>query len=184
MKRPAEAVTDGQGNGEDGIHPSRKRRIEYTETDAKLASLYSNLSDEVKSVRLHAAAELVRILKTSDASVYDRALTRLIRGLCSSRKASRSGFFVALTEVFRLQPNVQADLSLAAIVSKTESLTLPDHKSSGQVRYGPSNVSNTSDKIIGKARSSPGTLCRIQSLDTEQDPFPTKSTQGRLGDLP
>lgn len=139
MKRPFEAESHDRNQEDDSIHPSRKRRVEYTETDAKLASLYNNLSDEVKSVRLQAAADLIRTLKTSNASVYDRAVTRLVRGLCSSRKASRSGFFVALTEVFRLQPHLQTDvdesidLGLTAIANKIDTVTLPDIKGSGQV---------------------------------------------------
>lgn len=145
IKRRAEDDATNQSNGSDGLHPSRKRRIEYTETDAQLASLYNNLSDEVKTVRLKAAAELVRTLAKSSDHIFDRSLTRLIKGLCSSRKAARSGFFIALTEVLRLIPKIKTesaedvDLSIDGIIKKIKTLSQSDVKASGQVRRSTSN---------------------------------------------
>ncbi|GAB7351534.1 hypothetical protein MBLNU459_g2171t2 [Dothideomycetes sp. NU459] len=121
----------------DITHPSRKRRIEYTEADAKLASLYNELSEDVKALRLKAAAELIRTLSESDGAQIDRALTRLIRGLCSNRKSARSGFSVALTEVLRLTSVHQkgldgVDLSLSAIVERIVSICDAEGKSTKQ----------------------------------------------------
>lgn len=136
-KRRRDATTDEEWTA-DTTHPSRKRRIEYSETDARLASLYSDLSEDVKAVRLKAAAELIRILSESDAIQIDRALTRLIRGLCSNRKSARSGFSVTLTEVLRLTSNGQkssddVDLSLSAIIERIVSICNAEGKSTKQV---------------------------------------------------
>jgi DNA polymerase phi len=123
----------------DTTHPSRKRRVEYQVVDAKLAALYNDLSDHVKATRLTAAADLIRTLATVDPEALDKALTRLIRGLCSSRKAARSGFSVALTEVFNLtlkspSAHVQrVDLSLPATIDKIISITQPDDTSNSKV---------------------------------------------------
>ena len=124
----------------DTTHPSRKRRVEYTETDAKLASFYNGLSDDVKSVRLRAAADLIRTLSDAEPEKLDKALNRLIRGLCSSRKAARSGFSVALTEVLRLTPkhaeatSADLDLTLPSLIDRILSATTPDVRSNSQVR--------------------------------------------------
>lgn len=123
----------------DTTHPSRKRRVEYTESDAKIASYYNDLSDDVKTIRLKAAAELIRSLTDTEPEKLDKALTRLIRGLCSSRKAARSGFSVALTEVFRLTlKHAEAtsgglDLALPSLIDRVLSTTTPDAKSNSQV---------------------------------------------------
>ena len=124
----------------DTTHPSRKRRVEYTEADAKLASLYNDLSDDVKSVRLRAAADLIRTLSDAEPEKLEKALTRLIKGLCSSRKAARSGFSVALTEVLRLTSkyteatSAGLDLTLPSLIDRVLSATSPDVRSNSQVR--------------------------------------------------
>lgn len=131
-------------NGEDEVvndttHPSRKRRVEYGQADAKLAALYNDLSDEVKATRLKAAADLIRTLADADPEAIDRALTRLIRGLCSSRKAARSGFSVALIEIFKLTTKVSSaetgtvDLTLPTIIEKIVSITQPEEQSNNKV---------------------------------------------------
>ena len=140
MKRPLSADDGELLPSVDAIHPSRKRRVEYSSEDARLAKLYSDLADEVKSVRLRAAADLVRLLKTTETHALDRALTRLIRGLCSGRKAARSGFFVALTEVLSVTvgPHVKAasdvDFGIPALIDRIHSITQPDASGSNQVR--------------------------------------------------
>ncbi|KAF2088415.1 hypothetical protein K490DRAFT_39843 [Saccharata proteae CBS 121410] len=119
----------------------RKRRRQYSEADAQLAKLFDSLADEAREVRISAAKELV--LKFSpesepDADLANRILTRLIRGLCSSRKGARFGFFVALTEVFR-QLYGPSSISIAdfepnlhGLVKQIVELTQPDGKASGQ----------------------------------------------------
>lgn len=138
-KRRRDANVDEEKSA-DPTHPSRKRRIEYTETDAKLASFFNDLSDDVKATRLKAAAELIRTLTDAEPEKLDKALTRLIRGLCSSRKAARSGFSVALTEVLRLTSEHAnssnsggLDLSLPALIDRIVSIATPDVRSNSQV---------------------------------------------------
>jgi len=140
MKRKLNGET-AQPHNDDSVHPARKRRLGYTNEDARLAQLYSDLSDEVKATRLKAAAELVRSLRDADPSRIEQALTRLIKGLCSSRKASRSGFFVALSEVLALAKDVEASISSgpefdpSSLINKVESLTQPESTSSNQVSF-------------------------------------------------
>jgi len=134
-------------NGEDETvhdttHPSRKRRVEFGVVDAKLATLYNDLSEDVKATRLRAAADLIRTLADADQEALDKSLTRLIRGLCSSRKSARSGFSVALIEILKLTSKSPAtsvegvDLTLPAIIDKIVSITQPEETSNNKVRHG------------------------------------------------
>jgi DNA polymerase phi len=132
-------------NGEDETindttHPSRKRRVEFGVVDAKLAALYNDLSEDVKATRLKAAADLIRTLTEADQEALDKSLTRLIRGLCSSRKSARSGFSVALIEILKLTSKSPTssegvDLTLPAIIDKIVSITQPEETSNNKVRH-------------------------------------------------
>lgn len=124
----------------DSIHPSRKRRVGYSDEDAQLAKTYNDLADEVPAVRLKAAGNLLKGLSVKSprqVGSIDEALTRLVRGLCSGRKAARLGFSVALSEVLRLafelgyEHAVEA-LRLEAVTNKLLHLTEPEGKVSGQ----------------------------------------------------
>ncbi|KAL6232898.1 hypothetical protein BDW75DRAFT_216475 [Aspergillus navahoensis] len=84
-------------------HPgSKKRRREPVTVNTKLVEIYEDLASEIDEVRLKAAQALVSQF-TPDKSPNDediqKALQRLFRGLCSSRKAARIGFSIALTEM-------------------------------------------------------------------------------------
>ncbi|KAL4997961.1 DNA polymerase phi-domain-containing protein [Aspergillus recurvatus] len=84
-------------------HPgSKKRRREPVTVNTKLVEIYEDLASENDEVRLKAAQALVSQF-TPDKSPSDediqKALQRLFRGLCSSRKAARIGFSIALTEL-------------------------------------------------------------------------------------
>jgi len=145
MKRRAEE-SSADREQESSVHPARKRRLEYTEADKQLAQLYNDLSDEVKSTRIKAAAGLVRALKGAEPTRLHEAITRLVRGLCSSRKASRSGFFVALIEVLSLSKGVDtsaSDLSPQSLITRIESLTEPESTSNNRVRHPFIHVSVT-----------------------------------------
>lgn len=121
------------------VHPSRRRRIEYTEADAELAAHYNDLADDVRAVRVKAAVALIRKLETAPAAKVEDVLTRLVKGLCSSRKAARSGFSIALTEALRLAADVQkrvgedTDLSNTAILQLVLSVTDTEGKLKSQV---------------------------------------------------
>jgi len=135
MKRRAEE-SSADREQDTNVHPARKRRLEYSEADKQLAQLYNDLSDEVKTIRIKAAAGLVRTLKDVEPARLVEAITRLVRGLCSSRKASRSGFFVALIEVLSLSKgldNSPSDLSPQSLISKIELLTEPENTSNNRV---------------------------------------------------
>ena len=83
--------------------PRKKQRM-FTQDDAVFAKIYEDLAHEVGSVRLDAAKLLMTKLSydlSLQPKILVKALKRLIRGLCSSRKAARSGFFIAFTEYLR-----------------------------------------------------------------------------------
>lgn len=129
---------------EDGVPSGKKKsRLEYTDSDKKLAQLLESLSSETPDVRLQAAKELLTFvdpLKTTDSALVEKVLKRLIRGLCSSRKAARLGFSLVLTElVSQLYGSSKAakvelpwnfDELLAFIISQT-SLSDPENQVCG-----------------------------------------------------
>lgn len=124
----------------DNVHASRKKRVKFTEEDAHLAEIYNDLADEVKSTRIEAAKDLIK--KLSDDSPINlvklrTAEVRLIKGLCSGRKAARLGFSIALTELFRLKFNSETiaetdNSSLVSTVDTIVNLTKPQGNASAQ----------------------------------------------------
>ncbi|KAK5712586.1 DNA-directed DNA polymerase [Elasticomyces elasticus] len=126
------------GDSTEGIHPSRKRRLDNGEANVKLTQAYNDLSDEIPSVRLRGAGDLCKYLvaeSTDQAHRIDVAVDRLIKGLCSGRKAARLGFSVALSEVLRLAFTVSGQedgLTLAKATEKSIRLTRADGKLSRQ----------------------------------------------------
>jgi DNA polymerase phi len=136
IKRPHEDPSPAMG---DAIHPSRKRRVEYTEADAALAKLYNDLADDVHDVRIAAAGSLVRNLNaTSPEQRVDRinsAVGRLVKGLCSGRKAARLGFSVALTVVLGLGFELKDEaFRLHGVLARVAELTTVQGNMSGQER--------------------------------------------------
>ena len=81
---------------------SRKRLREHPTVDTHLVEIYEDLASVDENILLKAAhrllTEFVHQKKASGAQLNE-ILRRLIRGLCSSRKAARLGFSVALTEL-------------------------------------------------------------------------------------
>ncbi|KAI9666629.1 MAG: DNA-directed DNA polymerase [Bathelium mastoideum] len=121
-KRKRDATRDGDDDRDLNLNriTGKKQRL-YTQEDAVFAKIYQDLAHEVGDVRLDAAKTLLDKLSSEsapDADVFAKVLKRLIRGLCSSRKAARSGFFVALTEYLRLK-----------------NLQLPGESSTNKVEY-------------------------------------------------
>ncbi|KAL4945666.1 hypothetical protein BDV06DRAFT_230140 [Aspergillus oleicola] len=81
---------------------SKKRRREPINVNTKLIEIYEDLASENDEIRLKAAQALVSQFtpdKTPTDEEVQKTLSRLFRGLCSSRKAARIGFSIALTEV-------------------------------------------------------------------------------------
>ncbi|KAF2808043.1 uncharacterized protein BDZ99DRAFT_536019 [Mytilinidion resinicola] len=121
----------------------QKRRRQYTEEDAKLAQLFENLASETEDVRMNAAKEIVKRFSPKSSptpETVDRAVIRLIRGLCSNRKAARLGFGIALTEVLHQlfgpgsSPLEGLDFSAESIVDLVTERTKPDASAVGQER--------------------------------------------------
>lgn len=121
--------------------PAKKPRT-YSREDAEFAKIYEDLADEVGKKRFDATKILLDKLSLDPAPVADvfaKVLRRLIRGLCSSRKAARSGFFLALTEFLRLNtlelPKDIPEHRLGFIVKQyVDEGTTIERKASNQVR--------------------------------------------------
>ena len=122
---------------------AHKKSRHYSEQDRKLASLYDNLADELNDVRVKAAKDLILELQPQKISekgnLIETVIKRLIRGLCSGRKAARSGFFIALTELLRTLYDEDSKHStdeippFDKIPELIESLTQPEGNVAGQV---------------------------------------------------
>ena len=123
---------------EDGQPQKRARK--YNDEDVAFVKIYDELSNEIGEKRIRASAELVKRLFLSgpcQAEMVKNALTRLVRGMCSGRKAARVGFSIALTEVFRQVLNeetVITDFHAIDLLHLIHSTTQSE-KSSGQVNY-------------------------------------------------
>jgi DNA polymerase phi len=67
-----------------------------------MGDAYARLGDPNETIRLRAIATVVQnVLDSSnnDSKGVERALNKLIRGLCSGRDVNRVGYSIALTEV-------------------------------------------------------------------------------------
>jgi DNA polymerase phi len=134
-----------EGDSFDIVAPTitQKKRRAFTEQDQKLAKLYNDLADNSNEVRLNAATELLLELspaKEPNPDVIDKVLRRLLRGLCSGRKAARYGFFIALTELLRQLFSVDSKYhgegmpQLNGLLLMVDETTKSDGQASGQVR--------------------------------------------------
>ncbi|KAK3067923.1 hypothetical protein LTS18_000886, partial [Coniosporium uncinatum] len=134
-RRQDEDDDGARANGSNGVAAVKKQR-QFTVQDSKLAKLYEELASEVSSARIKAAKDLLLELSDVDQAVVKKSISRLIKGLCSSRKAARLGFFVALTELLRqsfdaeFQQNTAVGVDeLVELVTRTTSV---EGKASGQ----------------------------------------------------
>ncbi|KAL8692702.1 MAG: hypothetical protein Q9218_002323 [Villophora microphyllina] len=82
---------------------SKKRRRELSSIDTQLVEIYEDLTNENENTRLKAAQALLTKCSPDNGQFSNDQLSevvrRLIRGLCSGRKAARLGFSIALTEL-------------------------------------------------------------------------------------
>ncbi|OQU97909.1 hypothetical protein CLAIMM_03773 isoform 2 [Cladophialophora immunda] len=121
--------------GADTLSKKRKREV-----DVELVKVYADLADVEESVRLAAAHTLLSKIYKPGITSHEQTktiLTRLFRGLCSSRKSARLGFSVALTELLSqlaAAPDVspESDVSSSAVIDILEAQTLPEKGTSGQ----------------------------------------------------
>jgi DNA polymerase phi len=120
---------------DDDSIPATKRQ--YTDTDKKLARLYEELADNSSNVRIQAAKELLQELSQNGQlkqEASDKALKRLLRGLCSSRESARSGFFITLTELIRqIYAAENPFIQLPELVALAKDYTHSSGQNSGQV---------------------------------------------------
>lgn len=128
---------------------SRKRRRDPGSVETRLAEAYEDLANESEEIRLKAAQSLLRetllLPKTSvdNPPSKEKILVRLVRGLCSGRKAARLGFSIAFTEflVQQLGRDVQLGsegLEISDIVKVLRERTDIGGNVSGQVASCPS----------------------------------------------
>ena len=116
-----------------------KRHREISSTESELIEIYEDLANENEEIRLKAAQKLLtrHAELSSDSLPKIRSiLERLFRGLCSSRKAARLGFSVALTELLSQLFASQDATSLlqpADILDTLKKQTLRGGSASGQV---------------------------------------------------
>lgn len=122
---------------------SKKRKRDEAAIDTQLVDIYADLANADEDTRLKAAHSLLlKIAPTArlTSGQLDEILRRLIRGLCSGRKAARLGFSVALTEylIELLSPIAKHSLSALTIPELIEVLKQQTHiggNVSGQVLY-------------------------------------------------
>lgn len=120
---------------------AKKRRREPYNVDVKLVEIYEDLASEKDEIRLKAAQGLVSQF-TADKNPTDdqikKTLQRLFRGLCSSRKAARIGFSIALTEMLTQIFTVKresSEIRLADALNIWENQTNSSGSESGQVSW-------------------------------------------------
>jgi DNA polymerase phi len=125
-----------------GDSGTKKRVRQYTEQDQRLAKIYNDLADERTDIRIRAAKEFVAEFapeREPSDQLIEKSLTRLIRGLCSGRKAARPGFFIALSELLRQFYHSEEVLSgvpeLGKLILKIDELTELDGGVDGPVSH-------------------------------------------------
>jgi DNA polymerase phi len=120
---------------------TKKRRREPVNIDTKLVEIYEDLANEKDEIRLKAAQALVSQFtpdkKPTDEQIR-KALQRLFRGLCSSRKAARIGFSIALTEILTqifAVPRGESEVTIPAVLGIWEAQSSSSGSESGQVGW-------------------------------------------------
>lgn len=121
------------------VEMASKRRRDVGTPDTQLIEIYEDLANENEEIRLRAAHTLLSKFSVPSSSSPQKLRTivqRLFRGLCSSRKAVRLGFSVALTEflaqIFQY-PVEETGLSHKDILEILDKQTVADGSTSGQV---------------------------------------------------
>lgn len=121
---------------------SKKRRREQPAIDVQLVEIYEDLANVDENIRLKAAQALLTNFVADGKSTGEQLneiVRRLLRGLCSGRKAARLGFSVVLTEFLTelLGPSGRGVAGLQNVFELIETLKKQSQVSgnvSGQVR--------------------------------------------------
>ncbi|KAB8346321.1 hypothetical protein FH972_023365 [Carpinus fangiana] len=171
MSRKRDASEEG-----DRSYPRQKKKQRvYTSSDAELAKYYEDLASELNDLRIKAATDLIknvqarleddhRETETASALQTQRKIyVRLIRGLCSSRKAARMGFSIALTELFRIALKLASIDAIQKAISLVEEYTQADGGASSQEKR---------DHALGRL-SGYSAILRSGTLQRSPDVFAT-----------
>ena len=111
---------------------SKKRRREQVTAQSQNVEIFEDLAHDDAEIRLKAAEKLLSSIsedKSPSRSDVETILNRLIRGLCSSRKAARFGYAIALTELLvqlwgpDATQGTQLELSIPDILTLIEKQT-------------------------------------------------------------
>jgi len=132
-------------NGATAESPSApsKRQRQSKADDIELARLYGELAAEDETVRLEAVKGFLSKFSPggeAGSQAIEKALNRLIKGLCSQRKAARLGFSITLAELLRQlvgqdHPGFkELNFGVSGVLNLLESKTEPAKNVSGQVR--------------------------------------------------
>jgi DNA polymerase phi len=120
-----------------------KRKRQVTDGRLELYKLYEDLASESNETRLKAAEQLItKFSPQSKPSPHDlqEVLNRLVRGLCTQRKAARLGFCVTLTELLRQFLGKQRtaieglELGVDSLLKRIDKQTKVEGNVSGMVR--------------------------------------------------
>ena len=142
---------------------SRKRRREQSSVDIQLVEIYDDLANESKDIRskaIHAFLTKFSPQSNQSSEQLAEAVRRLIRGLCSGRKAARLGFSISLTELLfqrwgATPVNGAEQLRVSELIDILIKQTETTGKVDGQVRNRLSVATQTSVHVyLGGARSS------------------------------
>ena len=123
---------------------SRKRRREQPATDVQLVEIYEDLASVDEPIRLKAAHALLTNFVSVEAATGDQLneiLRRLLRGLCSGRKAARLGFSIALTEC------------LVQLLGQEGKRKVPGFRSTAELIETLVNQTSASGNVSGQVRN-------------------------------
>lgn len=166
-----------------------KRRRQVNEEQLKLSKLYEDLAAESDDVRFEAAKQLiVKFSPDSKPSGKDVevALARLIKGLCSQRKAARVGFSLTLTEllqeIFGHKETLIEDLNLdvASLIKLVEEKTKVEGNVPGRVSSLALFQKKSHLQFSGTARSSYWEAFWLQGCSAVFDRDRTRTFHGML----
>ncbi|KAL9039795.1 MAG: hypothetical protein Q9180_002318 [Flavoplaca navasiana] len=118
---------------------SKKRPRVLPSVDTQLVEIYDDLANENENIRLKAAiafSETNSPKNCHSPEQLSKVLRRLIRGLCSGRKAARHGFSIALTEFLYQHwgnsTSSDASLQISELIDNLVKLTEATGKANGQ----------------------------------------------------
>ena len=117
---------------------SKKRRRERPAVDVQLVEIYDDLANVDEAIRLEAAHNLLSKFVSNEETGGDQLneiYRRLVRGLCSGRKAARLGFSIALTEflVELLGPEAREVTGFQSVPELVQTLKEQTHLSGNNV---------------------------------------------------